>query len=202
MVLQKDKDPLKLSLFRAAAIGQGTEVIRLLNNHYNANNINVQGHTPLFLAIDHNQPWTVHILVCRGANARIKNKQGHMAIHQAAWRGDPETLVILLHQDPECVNLTSDTGTTPLHIAAERGHVLCVQILISCGADLTIRDRNGLTATDIAAAKRNGGLCPWLLCLCLYLCVCVSVSVCLCLSVCRKSWSPRCSSYKKQNAAF
>ncbi|EGD79524.1 hypothetical protein PTSG_10094 [Salpingoeca rosetta] len=151
----EERDKSGCSLFRAAAIGAGAQVIRLLKGHANPNDINAHGHTALFLAIDHNQPWTVHILVRRGASTRIYNKLGRMAIHQAAWRGDPETLVILLHEDPASIDLTALDGSTPLHIAAKRGHVLCVQILMSCGADLTRHNADKKTALDIAREHNN-----------------------------------------------
>lgn len=60
--------------------------------HDDPNASNLQGHTALFLAIDHNQPMTVYTLLRLGANPKLPNRSGFMAIHQAAYQvccGDP-----------------------------------------------------------------------------------------------------------------
>lgn len=112
----------------------------------------------MFLAVDHNQPMTVYTLLRLKANPKLYNRNGYMAIHQAAFQGDPETLVILLHNDGQSVHYRARDGSSPLHLAAKRGHVLCTQILLSCGADMTLVDNNGHTALQLAEEARMAGM--------------------------------------------
>ncbi|KAH9381093.1 hypothetical protein HPB48_010765 [Haemaphysalis longicornis] len=60
-------------------------------------------------------------------------------LHQAALWGNAELLEDLLNGEQ-----------TPLHVAAELGHVSTVRLLLDSGADLLARDAQGQTATDVA----------------------------------------------------
>lgn len=156
---QEEEEGNCQTLFRAAAIGYASSVVCHVEEPMpcDPNQSNVQGHTALFLAIDHNQPMTVYTLLRLGANPKLMNRNGFMAIHQAAYQGDPETLVILLHHDANSLALRARDSSQPLHLAAARGHVLCVQILLSCGADVTTLDGDGKTALALAEEHKMSG---------------------------------------------
>jgi len=66
--------------------------------------------------------------------------------------------VRLLREECETldVNVRTQRGPacTPLHLAAERGHVECVISLLECGASLEAVDRRCRTAKD--SAMENG----------------------------------------------
>uniref|UniRef100_A0A8C5HYM9 Uncharacterized protein n=1 Tax=Gouania willdenowi TaxID=441366 RepID=A0A8C5HYM9_GOUWI len=47
-----------------------------------------------------------------------------------------------------CENVYS--GQTPLHLAASKGHLDHVEMLVNHGADVLAKDRMGLTPVDIA----------------------------------------------------
>ena len=55
------------------------------------------------------------------------------------------------------VNQASSLGTTPLYIAAQKGHDGCVAVLIQAGADVRKADKYGNTpmqvATDISGRR-------------------------------------------------
>jgi hypothetical protein len=51
------------------------------------------------------------------------------------------------------INVTDDSGVTPLHLAARNGHKKCVHRLIECGADIHIQDKDGLTAVHWLACS-------------------------------------------------
>ncbi|KAF7306841.1 Acyl-binding protein [Mycena indigotica] len=54
-------------------------------------------------------------------------------------------------------------GYTALHLAADRGHTLVVQLLLQRGADRNIQDEDGLTAAELAEAAGHDGIClRWL----------------------------------------
>ena len=156
------------NLLRAAAIGSHHSIRRLVERGEDVNAMAAQEHTPLFLAVEHNHPVAVYTLLQAGADALRRNRQGFNALHIAAQRGDPESLVVLLHHEPDSINVPAEDGRTPLHLAAAKDHVLCVQILLICGCDVTIVDEYGCTAADYAATHKNPGshfACAYGLCL-------------------------------------
>ena len=53
------------------------------------------------------------------------------------------------------INFKSSNDTTPLHLACKYGDILLVNIIISKGADITIRNRNNEDALIIAALNGN-----------------------------------------------
>jgi hypothetical protein len=56
-------------------------------------------------------------------------------------------------------NATDDEGKTPLHLAAEGGHVECIEVLLKRGADWRLKDKGGKTARDyvLELLKDKGG---------------------------------------------
>ena len=67
-------------------------------------------------------------------------------IHDAARKGDIAEVKRLLEQDPKLVNLTEtamNSGVTPLHYAAERGHKAIAELLLTSGARIDARDTYG-----------------------------------------------------------
>jgi ankyrin repeat protein len=48
-----------------------------------------------------------------------------------------------------------DNGTTPLHLAAEKGYPEIVQLLINYGADFRKKNAQGKTALEIALEKKK-----------------------------------------------
>ncbi|XP_037615517.1 ankyrin repeat domain-containing protein 53 [Sebastes umbrosus] len=79
--------------------------------------------------------------------------QGRRPIHMVlSSRSAPNTsscLVYLLENGAE-VNATTDSGTTPLHLAASEGLMDCVEILTQAGADVLAQDSTGFTPLDLA----------------------------------------------------
>jgi ankyrin repeat protein len=51
------------------------------------------------------------------------------------------------------VNAVDADGDTPLHDAAKFGHDAVVDALLKAGADKAIRNKEGKSATDLAAAN-------------------------------------------------
>ncbi|KAH9898118.1 ankyrin [Cubamyces lactineus] len=68
-----------------------------------------------------------------------------------ALSGDAQGLVSYLEKDAEVdVNARDENGYTPLHLAADRGHVEVVKVLLSRGADPAIKDEDEYTAKELA----------------------------------------------------
>lgn len=75
------------------------------------------------------------------------------AMLTAIVRGDQVMLQRLLAMNAS-PNFTFN-GTTPLHLAAERGYPEMVRLLISYGADYRKKNAEGLTALEIALTKKK-----------------------------------------------
>lgn len=75
------------------------------------------------------------------------------AIMAAIAKGDQVTLHRMLTMN---VNVNfSMNGTTPLHLAAEKGYPDIVRLLIKYGADFRKKNAEGKTALEIALAKKK-----------------------------------------------
>lgn len=75
------------------------------------------------------------------------------AMLEAIAKGDRATLqrLLVMHTD---VNFTLD-GTTPLHLAAEKGYPDMVRTLIGYGADYRIKNALGKTPLEVAQGKKK-----------------------------------------------
>lgn len=85
---------------------------------------------------------------------RVAGLNSCTPLHEAAMAGQGD-VVRLLHEECETLDLNVRTqrgpASTPLHLAAERGHVECAMALIECGASLEAVDRRFRTARDVAS---------------------------------------------------
>jgi ankyrin repeat protein len=72
---------------------------------------------------------------------------------EAIAKGDQATLIQLLALN-ESVNFTQG-GTTPLHLAAEKGYPDIMRMLIRHGADYRIKNAQGKTALEVALSKKK-----------------------------------------------
>ena len=67
-------------------------------------------------------------------------------LHYAASCGLRDFAKILATEYPKDVNSQSfDDASTPLHLASRKGHIDLVQVLVGCGADVSVQDKNGWT---------------------------------------------------------
>ncbi|MBL8064521.1 MAG: ankyrin repeat domain-containing protein [Chthonomonadaceae bacterium] len=93
----------------------------------------------------------VRTLLRAGSDPEWRDKHGQAALHQAVdgdW-GSPTSVGELLAHGVE-VDSRDSLGQTPLMLAAGRGGVECVRLLLAAGADPKARDRAWRTAIDRA----------------------------------------------------
>lgn len=83
-----------------------------------------------------------------------KDRYGSNALHQAASRGDAETLARLLSGSRAHVNDRNDAGETPLMTAVRAGSIGCVEALLAAEADPNLPAAAG--ETPAAEAARLG----------------------------------------------
>lgn len=78
------------------------------------------------------------------------------ALHAAVRRGDLESVMAVLEQMPEEIDVLGDHGLAPLHLAAKAGREDIAELLIERGADI---DRfSALKATPLYFAAERGAL--------------------------------------------
>ncbi|GFR66528.1 ankyrin repeat and death domain-containing protein 1A, partial [Elysia marginata] len=105
--------------------------------------------------------WFGHIPVLRalvnaGASTRVTNKQGLGVLHCAAENNHVNIIAFIFDNlEPHDVNQIDKNERTPLHSAAEGGHVDAVNKLLECKADLHKKDKGGMTSVHLAAKHGN-----------------------------------------------
>jgi ankyrin repeat protein len=104
----------------------------------------------------------MHLLIQRGAEVSTRDPQtGWSLLHTAVEHGMKESIRVLAKAGAD-INALNDGGQTPLHLAvdaqtdaAEQIGALpdlsTIRLLLELGADRSIRDNDGRTASDWAA---------------------------------------------------
>jgi ankyrin repeat protein len=109
-------------------------------------------------------------LCMRGVDVNSKDRAGMTPLHEAAWHGHSEICKVLMSKgmdpdatddvrrapprvppEPPCSSGSAalswvhvcgaQEASTPLHYAADNGHLETVKVLLDKGADQTLRDR-------------------------------------------------------------
>jgi uncharacterized protein len=92
-----------------------------------------------------------HADVFHGAkvtSVHTERSDGETALHTASKWGDAEATQVLVANGAD-INKLGEEGFTPLHYAAEQGHLDTVRCLLSLGA-ANLQDRNGNTPSSLA----------------------------------------------------
>lgn len=109
------------------------------------------GDNALMIAAFNGNEKAVKALLDRGANV---NKDGWAPLHYAAASGNEKIVRMLLEKDA-FVDAVSPNATTPMMMAARGGHIYAVKLLYDAGADPTIKNQRGYTASDFAMENKN-----------------------------------------------
>ena len=119
------------------------------------------GLTPLHVAIVNGATETAIALIRNGASVDVTSGGpgaggGNWdALAHAARVGDEAVVAAVLDANRRAASNSTETETTttPLHVAARRGHAAIVQTLLDAGADAGAVDAFGSTAAAAAAAS-------------------------------------------------
>ncbi|KAF7339545.1 hypothetical protein MSAN_02169000 [Mycena sanguinolenta] len=75
------------------------------------------------------------------------------SLHGLVVSNNLQGLVSFLRDQPNVnLDVRDEFGYTPLHLAADRGHLSIVKFLLEKGSDPTIKDEDDLTAVELAQA--------------------------------------------------
>ncbi|KAG6834166.1 hypothetical protein H0H93_011469 [Arthromyces matolae] len=109
---------------------------------------------PLESAVSGNDLESAKLLISAGAHVK-----GTYALTIAAKKGLIAIISLLLESGADINEIPPDkyNGSpwqgTPLHEAAQKGHLRAVQFLLDHGADATLKDSDGKTALELARAS-------------------------------------------------
>ncbi|KAJ4444209.1 hypothetical protein ANN_06000 [Periplaneta americana] len=117
------------------------------------------------------------ILLNYGASPRVFDTEGRSPLHLAAWTGDAATMRVLLDKAGDMINTGprfaprrnqckkihstrelphTEPGSTPLHVACQRVHLECIQMLLAAGANKDALDDCGMSCFDVIGEKLVG----------------------------------------------
>ena len=151
------------ALHQAVKQSNAEAVQALLASGSSLNAQNKNGQTPLHISARYGRAEHMEILLDYGADLSLTDRDGKVPLHHAVLAGDVETVSALLAKgsDP---NARDFNGSTPLHSVAlpyyaqgDPGGVIAV--LLESGAEKDIKDKDGITAVQIAFSTdfaRNG----------------------------------------------
>lgn len=129
------------------------------NNREVLNTQNDDGNNALHLAVLNRNAAIVKSVAKSGIECNVRNKNGYAPLHLAVLASDEEIASILLKDAGADINVTDNTGATPLILAAKNNLVEMVDFLLKKGADARKTDNNGknykfyMPASDIKELK-------------------------------------------------
>jgi ankyrin len=142
------------ALHEAACTGSFSKVCRLLE----AGAIVEKADTArslLHAAIEGGNLNVFEILKARGAQIEPCLENTTTLMHTAATYDRVTIMRKLLKLQRDAINVADQTGKTPLHLAAQNGHVGVVNLLLNAGSNVHTKDRTGMTPLHFAAAEGN-----------------------------------------------
>ncbi|XP_077937329.1 histone-lysine N-methyltransferase EHMT2 isoform X2 [Gasterosteus aculeatus] len=137
-------------LHHAAKLGN-LEIVNMLleTGQVDVNAQDSGGWTPIIWSAEHKHVDVIKVLLNRGADVTISDKELNVCLHWAAYAGNVEIAEMVLNSGCSLASVNMH-GDTPLHIAAREGYLECVTLFLSRGADIDIVNREGDTPLSLA----------------------------------------------------
>jgi ankyrin repeat protein len=150
----RDATPLHI-----AATSGNIEVVKIL--HQAGADINRQDQdelTALHLATLKGNLAIIEYLLKNGANPHTRGSKFVAPLHLAVYEGDYEVVKKLLELDKEpeaYIELEAENKARPLQIAAYKGHMNILNLLLDQGANMNAQDQDGYTALHWAVLQAD-----------------------------------------------
>ncbi|KAL6094542.1 ank3 [Pungitius sinensis] len=143
------------------------DVVQFLLDHGSSQSIATEdGFTPLAVALQQGHDQVVSLLLENDTKGKVRLP----ALHIAARKDDTKAAALLLQSDHNAdveskmmVNRTTESGFTPLHIAAHYGNINVATLLLNRGAAVDFKARNDITPLHVASKRGNGNMVRLLL---------------------------------------
>ncbi|XP_073935013.1 ankyrin-3 isoform X3 [Castor canadensis] len=124
------------------------------------------GFTPLAVALQQGHDQVVSLLLENDTKGKVRLP----ALHIAARKDDTKAAALLLQNDNNAdveskmvVNRTTESGFTPLHIAAHYGNINVATLLLNRAAAVDFTARNDITPLHVASKRGNANMVKLLL---------------------------------------
>jgi len=113
------------------------------------------GCTPVHYGAQYGQILCTQILLAEGANSQPIDSKGRSPLMWACHLNQPTMARYLIARGNSLNLQDTDDTRAAIHWAARSGHRLPCMALIRCGADLSITDKAGRTAADLALSENH-----------------------------------------------
>jgi len=133
-------------LHNACFNGHQDAVSLLLANGANPGSTDASSSTPLHFAAENGHTDCMRILVEYKVPIDARDEDGMTPLHQGVNYAD--TIQLLLSHDAD-VNARDQYDTTALMLAVENGREDILRLLLSSGADATVKNKDGLTVMEL-----------------------------------------------------
>lgn len=138
--------PLQYAIFK----GNTNIINTLLKLGADINRKDSLGNNALMYAASYGSAEIVDTLLNYSSNAyRVVDMYGDTPLHNAAALGNTNTLTALMNRTPININAQNIDGNTPLHLAVKNHNTNTYRFLLLKGADYTIRNYDGKTASNL-----------------------------------------------------
>ncbi|CEG50023.1 Ankyrin [Plasmopara halstedii] len=150
------KNSLGQSLVYVAAANDFHLVLTLLlDRGANANEVALDGTSPMHVACNNNHDRSVNILLKYNARTDVVALNGYSPLHLAAKQGHSKVVAALLSARAKCDFPVQNSATTALLLACMAGHSNVVEQLLDAGADPQVEDANGNTPLHFTSRDGN-----------------------------------------------
>ncbi|XP_019661178.1 ankyrin repeat and SOCS box protein 14 [Ailuropoda melanoleuca] len=140
----------RTALHEAAKLGRQDIVKLMLVSGAHPDPQSSYGFTPLALAAQSGHTEIMEMLLQKGANALGQASDSASILLEAASGGNPDCLTLLLERGADA-NIPKNSGHLPIHVAADRGHLLALKILVPVTDPVAIK-QSGISPIHCAAA--------------------------------------------------
>jgi ankyrin repeat protein len=117
---------------------------------------------PLHHAAECATPEMIELLLGINGDPNEQNDNRISALHLVVKFNEINSVRILLQHKNINVDLQDNYGLTTLHISALKGNFQIFKELVNAGADLSMQNKNGLTALDLAKKFENQQIVDYL----------------------------------------